>query len=290
MLAPITRRTFVLGSLGVAASACSGLRFCPSSKPNSPLAELESRVGGRLGVFAIDLGSGKTLAHRADERFAMCSTFKWVLVARLLASSTSLDERVSYGPAELLEYAPSTRAHLSEGSMSILALAEAAVVLSDNTAANLLLARLGGPEGLTAFVRALGDPTTRLDRTEPTLNTNEPGDPRDTTTPRAMVHLMRTLLCGPVLSAPSRERLLGFMQACTTGQERLRAGLPRDWWVGDKTGTGGRGAWNDVAVAVPPGRAPILIAVYLSGGGAPPNERSATHAQVGALVAREFGG
>jgi len=199
-----------------------------------------------------------------------------------------LDERVRYISADLLEYAPVTREHVAEGSLTVDALARAAITVSDNTAANLLLAKVGGPAGLTQFVRLLGDSVTRFDRDEPNLNSNEPGDSRDTTSPRAMVQLMRLILCGNAISPISRERLLDWMRGCETGKDRLRAGLPRDWKVGDKTGSGRRGAMNDVAIAMPPRRAPILIAAYMSDGASVPEAREAAHANIGRLVAREF--
>jgi beta-lactamase class A len=249
-------------------------------------------VGGRLGVFALDTGTSRQLGHRADELFAMCSTFKWVLVAAILLrvdrGELSLDDRVSFGPPDLLEYAPVAREHVHEGFLTVRALARAAVTVSDNTAANLLLARLGGPSGLTTFIRSLGDRVTRLDRMEPMLNTNDPGDPRDTTSPRAMVGLMKQLLCSDTLSASSREQLMSWLRDCETGKDRLRAGLPPGWTVGDKTGTGLRSAVNDVAIATPPGRAPILVAAYMSDGRAAPGMLQAAHADVGRLVAREF--
>jgi beta-lactamase class A len=249
-------------------------------------------VGGRVGVFALDLGTGRQLAHRPDERFAMCSTFKWVLAAAILArvdrAELSLEERVPYGEADLLEYAPAARAHLAEGSMTIDALARAAVVISDNTAANLLLTKVGGPAGLTQFIRSQGDTVTRLDRNEISLNDNAPGDPRDTTSPRAMVGLMRRILYGDALSTAGRERLLGWLRACETGKERLRAGLPRDWTIGDKTGSGPNSTINDVAIAIPPGRAPILIAAYMSQGPSGLRVLQAAHADVGRLVTREL--
>jgi beta-lactamase class A len=262
------------------------------------LADLETYVGGRLGVFALDTGSGRTLAHRADERFAMCSTFKWVLAAAVLArvdrGELALDQRIAYGKADLLGHSPVTEEHVAEGALSVEVLARAAVTVSDNGAANLLLGQVGGaggPAGLTAFVRQAGDGVTRLDRNEPALNSNEPGDPRDTTSPRAMVGLLKAILCGDVLKPASRERLLAWMKACETGKDRLRAGFPGDWVVGDKTGTGENMAVNDLAIAVPPGRAPILVAVYTSEGideddGA---RHLATHVRVARLVSSNFG-
>lgn len=293
----VTRRHLLLGTFGtLSAGACATSRIAvPAEVPGGAqrsLAEIEGRVGGRVGVFAMDTSTGRQLAHRPDERFAMCSTFKWALAAAVLArvdrAELSLEDRVPYGPTDLLDYAPVTREHVAAGAMTIDALARAAVTVSDNTAANLLLARVGGPAGLTQFVRPLGDLVTRLDRDEPTLNDNAPSDPRDTTTPRAMVGLMRKVLCGDALSPASRGRLLGWLRACETGNDRLRAGLPQDWSVGDKTGTGTRGAVNDVAIAVPPRRAPILVAAYLSDGTAGLPALVAAHAEIGRLVAHEF--
>jgi beta-lactamase class A len=289
-----TRRGFLLGTWGLLAASRSrpaaASATASTTAPAAALAEIERSVGGRLGVFVLDTGTGRQLAHRADERFAMCSTFKWVLAAAILSSvdraQMSLDERIEYGSRDLLDYAPVAREHVTDGFMTVGALAEASVTVSDNTAANLLLAKIGGPAGLTRFAHSLGDRATRLDRTEPTLNTNEPGDPRDTTTPRAMVTLMRQALCGKALLPDSRERLLGWLRACKTGGNRLRAGLPRDWVVGDKTGSGAHNAVNDVAIALPLGRSPILLAVYASES---PSDLAAVeraHADIGRLVAR----
>jgi beta-lactamase class A len=246
-------------------------------------------VGGRLGVFAAECGTGARLDHRADERFAMCSTFKWALVAAILArvdrGVLRLDQPVSFGERDLLSYAPVTRAHVGEGQMTIDELARAAVLVSDNTAANLLLTQIGGPQGLTRFMRELGDEVTHLDRNEPLLNSNLPGDARDTTTPRAMASALRTALTGETLSRAGRERLTRWLVECQTGLSRLRAGFPADWRVGDKTGTGEGGAYNDVAIVWPPAGAPWVIAAYMSESAAPPTELSAVLAEVGGLVA-----
>jgi beta-lactamase class A len=260
--------------------------------PSRDLTHIEQRIGGRLGLYAVDTDSGRELTHRADERFALCSTFKWVLAANVLRQTErgelSLDDSVAYGPGDLLEHAPTTRAHVGEGALTVMALAEAAVTVSDNTAANLLLARIGGPAGLTEYMRSLGDTVTRLDRTEGALNENAPGDPRDTTSPRAMGVLLRRLLVGDALEPASRERLLDWMRATETGKRRLRGGFPADWDVGDKTGGCSRGAVNDVAIAWPPGRAPILVALYLSEGSADFDSLEAAHAEVARLVVREL--
>ena len=264
--------------------------------PGSPrgLAAIEARVGGRLGVAALDTGSGRRIEYRAEDRFAMCSTFKLLLaavvLARVDAERESLDRVVAYGPRDLLDYAPVTKEHLPEGGMTVSALCAASVELSDNTAANLLLASIGGPEGLTRYARSLGDTVTRLDRVEPWLNANEPGDPRDTTTPAAMLADVKTLLLADALSAASRERLATWLSASGTGAARLRAGFPPEWRSGDKTGTGNGGATNDVAIAWPPGRPPVIVAAYLSGSSAPLAAREAALAEVGRLVAADPGG
>ncbi len=287
-----TRRQLLRGALGTLAVACTPSRVAPPVTGPRSFGDIEARVGGRVGVFALDTGTGRQLAHRPDERFAMCSTFKWVLAAAVLArvdrGELSLGDRVPYGANDLLEHAPVTREHVRGGAMTVDALAAAAVTVSDNTAANLLLAKIDGPDGLTRFARSFGDNVTRLDRDEPALNDNVPGDPRDTTSPRAMATLMRRLLVDDGLSAASRERLVGWLRACETGRDRLRAGLPADWTVADKTGTGQRGSVNDVALAWPPGRPPVIIAAYLSDSEAKLPSLASAHAEIGRVVAHQL--
>lgn len=257
------------------------------------LAALEARARGRLGVVALDTATGRRIAHRGEERFPLCSTFKVLLAGAVLArvekGQERLDRPVDYTKADLLDHAPVTAVRVAEGRMTVEALCAAAVEASDNTAANLLLQTLGGPAGLTAFVRGLGDAATRLDRAEPTLNSALPGDPRDTTTPAAMVESLKAMLLGGGLEPESCQRLEGWMRASLTGGDRLRAGLPATWTVGDKTGTGDRGTVNDVAVLRPPGRAPILVAAYYTGSRAPLKDREAVLAEVGRIVAAAFG-
>jgi beta-lactamase class A len=288
-MAKLTRRA-VLGGLGWAALGCAGASLRTSTSPERALVNLEARAGGRLGFFALASDSGRTLAHRPDERFALCSTFKWLVAAAVLAKtddkSLTLEQAVSIGPADIIDYSPITSQQVGQGHMSVAELVRATVVTSDNTAGNLLLTLLGGPAGLTAFLRAQGDHVTRLDRNEPSLNTNLPGDLRDTTSPRAMVSTLRTLLTTDALSLASRERLIDWMIACETGKQRRRGGLPSDWRVGDKTGTGSRGAVNDVAIAWPPGRGPILVAAYLSDSAAPVAALNGIHVELGRLVAQ----
>ncbi|SDN34078.1 beta-lactamase class A [Methylobacterium phyllostachyos] len=256
------------------------------------LEAIERRIGGRVGVAA---GSAERIlvGYRADERFPMCSTFKVLAVAATLArvetGSESLDRTLSYHPGDLLSYAPVTRKALEAqggtGRMSVGDLCAAAIVWSDNTAVNLLLTRLDGPEGLTEWLRGTGDPVTRLDRDEPTLNSAIPGDPRDTTTPEAMRASLGRILLGTVLSPASRDRLEGWMVGSQTGLKRLRAGLPKDWTMGDKTGTGTNGSINDVAILRPPGHAPVTAAVYITGSTAPMATVEAAHAEIGRLIA-----
>jgi beta-lactamase class A len=258
----------------------------------APFSGLVAKVGGRVGVAALDLASGRRLEHRAHERFAMCSTFKWVLAGAVLRAADqgklTLQQAVKYSAADLLSYAPVAKDNVAKGSLPVETLAKAAVEVSDNTAANLLLALIGGPAGLTDFMRETGDSATRLDRNEPALNSNIPGDPRDTTTPNAMVGLMQSVLAGDVLAQTSREKLLGWMKASPTGLTRIRAGLPQGWQAGDKSGTGTNGAVNDVAIAWPPGRAPILMAVYLSESQADTEALSAVHADIARAVVAAF--
>ena len=253
------------------------------------LAALERRHGGRLGVAMLDTGSGIRIAHRGDERFLMCSTFKLLAVAAVLArvdrGAERLDRPVIFGKEVVLAWAPVTRDHVGVPGMSVAELCRAAITQSDNTAANLLLASLGGPSAVTKFVRVLGDAVTRLDRIEPDLNVGSPGDLRDTTTPHAMLDTMRKVLLGDALSEASRALLSGWLHACTTGTDKLRAGFPTDWTSGDKTGSGSQRETNDVAIAWPPERKPLLVTAYYSGSTADAAARSAVLADVGRLVA-----
>jgi beta-lactamase class A len=275
--APERTRRSLLAALGAAglAGAGPGLVGAAVGTPDfaAAIGRIEADVGGRLGVAALRLGDGLRLAHRADERFAMCSTVKLLIVGAVLArvdrGQESLARAVAYSQADLLGYAPVSRAHLGEGALSVKALCEAAVTVSDNTAANLLLASLGGPVAITQFARGLGDGVTRLDRNEPTLNTAIPGDPRDTTSPRAMLADLRALALGEALSRASRALLVSWLVATRTGLARIRAGAPTDARIGDKTGTGDNGSTNDVAVIWPSHGGPILLSVYATGSSAP---------------------
>jgi len=259
-----------------------------AATPEDEFGKIEQGIGFRLGVASLDTGTGRTLSHRGDELFPMCSTFKFLLAACVLsrvdAGSEQLGRAISYTDRDLLEYAPVTRDHVKDGSLMVSELCEAAVELSDNTAANLLLAQVGGPAGVTQFIRSLGNQVTRLDRTEPELNSALPGDPRDTTSPAAMVDSTQVLLTGNGLSGKSRELLISWLERCTTGGNRLRAGVPKGWRAGDKTGTGENGAIGDVGIFWPPKKAPILIAAYVMGGNATREQRERAIASAARIV------
>ncbi len=260
--------------------------FANDAKPK--FAELERRNGGRLGVAAFDTASGRRIGHRSEERFPMCSTFKFLAAAFVLArvdhGEERLDRRIVYSTQDLVTYSPITKDHVGPAGLSVAELCDATMTLSDNTAGNLLLASFGGPAGLTAYARSLGDQTTRLDRIETALNEGLPDDPRDTTSPIAMLGTMQRLLLGDALSAASRDRLTSWLIANKTGDKRLRAGMP-GWKVGDKTGTGGNGSANDIAIVWPTGRAPLLVTVYYTGSTISDEARSDVIAEAGRIVA-----
>jgi beta-lactamase class A len=262
------RRALLRASLSSAALLSPARVLANPDLTQTRLAALERRSGARIGVAAMDNGNTKTVLYRASERFVMCSTFKLSLAAAILAQvdrgEERLDRLVRYDKSVPIGFSPATSRNIGQG-MTVAQLCEAAIIYSDNGAANLLLAALGGPSALTAHWRGIGDDASRLDDTEPKLNI--PDGVRNTTTPAAMLADMQALLLGNVLSAASRNRLLGWMHACTTGANRLRAGLPPSWQWGDKTGTGPEkfGLVNDIGIATPPGRKPILMVCYTSG-------------------------
>lgn len=276
--------------------ALPALAFIPrlAGAQEGGYAAIEARTGGRLGVAVLDASGVPRGLYRAEERFALCSTFKALLAGAVLVrvdeGREQLDRRLYYGKADLVAYSPVTEKQVDAG-MTVADLCAAAVTLSDNTAANLLLGTLGGPEGLTAILRATGDPVTRLDRWETALNSAIPGDPRDTTTPLAMARDIRALVAGDVLSPASRAVLADWLLGCKTGDARLRAGLP-GWQVGDKTGTGDTGTFNDVGFATPPGAAPnaapVVLAVYLTQSRLDLAGSNAAIAAVAAQAAREL--
>ncbi|WNY35022.1 class A beta-lactamase [Curtobacterium flaccumfaciens] len=228
-------------------------------------ASLERRYDARLGITAVDTGSGRTLVHRAGERFAFASTVKVFIAAAVLDGSSDADLAtvVHYDRGDLLEYAPVTSEHVDTG-MTVRELIDAALRSSDNTAANLLVERLGGPDAVERWLRGIGDRTTSVDRVEPDLNQATPGDRRDTTTPERFAADLRAVLLGDVLDAADRRVLRDAMLGNTTGDATIRAGVDPSWRVADKTGTASYGVRNDIAVVTPPGRAPIVLVVMTS--------------------------
>ncbi|MBU8540754.1 class A beta-lactamase [Falsiroseomonas tokyonensis] len=266
----------------------------PEAALTARLAELEKGTGGRLGVALLDLGSGRRAAHRGAERFPMCSTFKLLAAAAVLrrveAGQLRLDQLRPFRRADLVPYSPATEAHADGPGLTLAALCEAAVTLSDNTAANLLLGQLGGPEGLTAQLRRWGDMVTRLDRWEPALNEGIPGDPRDTTTPEAMLGLIRTVTLGDGLAAEGRAQLMAWLRGNRTGDRQLRAGLPAGWTAAEKTGSNGRSIANDVGLLLPPGgRPPVLVTAYLAEATIPAAQQPAVLAAVAREAVAAFG-
>ncbi|MBO0803934.1 MAG: class A beta-lactamase [Nocardiopsaceae bacterium] len=239
------------------------------ARADRALAALERKFHAQLGVYAIDTGTGRAMTYNADKRFAFCSTYKALATGLLLQRDTSaqLSQVLHYSKSDLVEWSPITSQHVSTG-MTLRAVMAAALDYSDNTAANLLLTQLGGPGKFTEGLRHLGDITTDSNRTEPTLNEATPGDTRDTTTARAIATDLRDFVLGNALPESRRKLLTGWMLANTTGGPYIRAGVPRNWKVADKTGNGGWGTRNDIAVAWPPGKAPVVIAVLSRRGSA----------------------
>ncbi|MCA6095631.1 class A beta-lactamase [Streptomyces sp. SCA3-4] len=278
MNASPTRRSVLAALTGLAALPLTGCRTGASAsaaptasrsaaqEAERAFGELEMTHKARLGVFAIDTGSGRTVAHRPDERFAYASVCKAFLAAAMLKKHTlqELDRLVQVGSNVPVGHSPVTSRHVGSG-MTVRELCDAAVRYSDNGAANLLFDELGGPRGLQDALVAVGDRVTRADRYETDLSEATPGDPRDTSTPRAMAADLRAFVLGDVLAQDKRALLTDWLQRNTTGDKLIRAGVPRGWQVGDKTGSGGYGARNDVAVLWPPQAAPIVIAVFSSG-------------------------
>lgn len=287
------RRHFARGLAlaGFALSPLAGLAAQRSTRSDGEAFwhDIEAGVGGRFGVAMLDTGSGQVRGQRLDERFPMCSTFKWIAAAQVLqrvdAGQEQLQRRVRFGREVLLSHSPVTERRVGGDGMTLAELCAATITVSDNAAGNLLLDSFGGPAALTRYVRGLGDTVTRLDRNEPTLNESIPGDPRDTTSPRAMAGLLQTLLLGDALSTTSREQLRRWMEATQTSDRRLRAALPAGWRLASKTGTGPRGSTHDIGVYWPPGeRPPLVVAVYQTGSTAPLAALEAAIARVAARV------
>lgn len=300
------RRTFLQGSLAagvllstraVRAAGIGALQAAPAAtdaaapqgEPLARLKALEQAHGGRLGVSILDTATGRRVDHRGEERFPLCSTFKLLAAAALLArvdrGELDLAQRVRFEKADVVFYSPVTSERTGAPGMTLEEVCDAALVLSDNTAGNLLLEKIGGPAGWTRFARSLGDEVSRLDRWETALNEAKPGDPRDTTTPSAMLRAMQAVLLGDALSDASRKRIADWMVASRTGVARLRAGFPEGWRVGDRTGTSNNGVFNDIAIAWTPGGAPRLVTAYYAESALDGDAANALIAEVGRIAA-----
>jgi beta-lactamase class A len=273
------------------ARAADLLDHAPAAAPQTPaalLAGLEKEFGGRLGVAALNTADGRQVLHRDDERFPFCSTFKMMLSAAILSREPALlKKRITYDKSDLVPYSPVTSKHLADG-MTVAELCEATLQISDNAAANLLMKQIGGPAAVTAFARSIGDTEFRQERWETALNTALPGDARDTTTPLAMAKSLQKLVLGDALPTAARKQLKDWMLGNTTGATRIRAGVPAGWPVADKTGSGDYGTVNDIAVIWPPGKAPIVLAVYTTQPNKDDKTRPEIHGEVAKIVIEAF--
>ncbi|UUP16335.1 class A beta-lactamase [Nitratireductor thuwali] len=251
--------------------------------------EIEARLGARLGAAVLDTETGTRWSHRADERFPLNSTFKAFACAAVLArvdrGEEELNRRMVFHKSDLVTYSPVTELRAAGEGMTVGELCQAATAMSDNTAANLVLDSIGGPQGFTRFMRSIGDEATRLDRWEPALNEAIPGDPRDTTSPNAIMESLRKLVLGTALSPGSRGQLESWLAGNQVGGPLLRAGLPESWGIADRTGAGGHGSRGIVAVIRPPGRQPVVAAIYITRTRAPMDARNAAIAEIGSTLA-----
>lgn len=252
----------------------------------------EGQLNARVGYAELDLASGQMLgSYRAQERFPMMSTFKVLLcgavLSRVDAGQEQLARRIAYRQQDLIEYSPVTEKHLTDG-MTVAELCSAAITMSDNTSANLLLSALGGPSELTAFLRKTGDQVTRLDRWEPALNEARPGDERDTTTPEQMAQTLRQLLTGKILTPASRQQLMDWMEADKVGGPLLRSVMPTGWFIADKTGAGERGSRGIVAALGPDGKPTRITVIYLTDTQATMDERNKAIAGIGASLIKHW--
>nr|WP_238707648.1 class A beta-lactamase [Comamonas testosteroni] len=287
-------------ALGLGAWGLSGCAFISKQQAaaartlSDELAALEIQARGRFGLYVLDTVSGAEAGWRGDERFPMCSTFKTLLAARMLylaqRDEIRLWRKLYYSPSEVVAWSPiSEKRAGANGGMTVHELCEAMVLVSDNTAANVLLEASGGPAALTQWLRELGDSTTRLDRNEPSLNTALPGDERDTTTPQAMVQSLQKLLLGDVLEGYARALLQQWLVDSRTGDKRVRAGMPGDWKAGGKTGSGERGTACDTLIVWPTAQsAPLLVTAYLTGSQLDGAGREAVLARAGEAIKRWY--
>lgn len=251
--------------------------------------KVEVQLDARVGVAVAVPDRNQRWEYQANDRFPMSSTFKTIACAALLARVDSgeeqLDRLVRFSKTDLVEYSPVTESKADTAGMTLGELCAATITVSDNTAGNLVLQAIGGPDGVTQFVRSVGDDVTRLDRWETELNEAVPGDPRDTTTPNAMARLLEELLFGTALSATSQAQLVAWLKANSVGDALLRAGIPEHWQIGDKTGAGGYGSRSIAAVMWPSSDSPIIATIYITETEAPFAARNAAIASLGQAIA-----
>lgn len=282
----LSRRKVLLGAAMVAGLAACGRtpaapRLSDPAEPLPPvdgqLDELQRRHNAVIGLYAVDERTGRTLIYRDDDMFAMCSTFKAYAAARVLQKSErgelALTDPVYIEPAAVVANSPVTGPHAG-GTLMLAQLCEAALQRSDNTAGNLLLKAIGGPPAITEFARSIGDDRTRLDRWETELNSAIPGDPRDTSTPRALGGGFWTLLTGDILGTQARTQLEDWMRGSVTSVRAIRAGLPTGWTAADKSGAGDYGSTNDIGIAYGPDGRKVLLAVMTRSASPDPNVES----------------
>ncbi|EIK3397691.1 class A beta-lactamase, partial [Shigella flexneri] len=266
------------------------LQQCPETLVK--VKDAEDQLGARVGYIELDLNSGKILeSFRPEERFPMMSTFKVLLcgavLSRVDAGQEQLGRRIHYSQNDLVEYSPVTEKHLTDG-MTVRELCSAAITMSDNTAANLLLTTIGGPKELTAFLHNMGDHVTRLDRWEPELNEAIPNDERDTTMPAAMATTLRKLLTGELLTLASRQQLIDWMEADKVAGPLLRSALPAGWFIADKSGAGERGSRGIIAALGPDGKPSRIVVIYTTGSQATMDERNRQIAEIGASLIKHW--
>ncbi|MCE7999481.1 MAG: class A beta-lactamase [Rhodobiaceae bacterium] len=281
------------GALLIAVTGATAPLYAGDNVILETVRDIESRLGGRIGISIHDTGSGQRWEHRADERFPLSSTFKPFACAAVLTRIESGAERlhrvIEIEDDDLVSYSPLTETRVNTVGMTIAELCEATITLSDNTAGNLILESIGGPKAFTDYMRTIGDDTSRLDRWETDLNEGTPGDKRDTTTPRAAAASLNRLLLGQILSVSSREQLTTWMENDKVADALLRSALPEDWRIADKTGAGGHGARSIIAVIWPPAREPLVISIYVTENDASFAERNQAIAEIGAAIVETVG-
>ncbi|VVP76000.1 Beta-lactamase [Pseudomonas fluorescens] len=290
----VTLALLIASALGASAPALA--RPTLGEQLGATATQIERRTGGHLGISVMDVASGAQWSYRGDQRFPMASTFKAFTCASLLSQvdrgRLDLSQRIAFTQDELDSYSPVTRDHVGGQGLSLLQLCDAATSMSDNTATNLVLKTVGGPAGLTAFMRSIGDNSTRIDRYEPELSDVPPGDPRDTTTPNAAAKSLQALLLGDVLSDASRQQLETWLVDNKVSAALLRASLPEGWKIADRTGAAEYGSRGIIAVIWPEGshvtHGPVVVAAYLSGTRLSLEERDTVLAEVGAALVRDL--